>query len=99
MSKPMFSVTHTPIFVGSYLRNTGFGSRIMVVTKIKPNKHGILMATAITYGSTNKGNFKPAKRHKSVTGVISKCYICSNKCIVAVLGTNTWWHYQHVVRN
>lgn len=96
MQAPMFSKSHKPIFVGSYLRNTGCGNRIHVVSAIKGN-----VVTLVTYGSTNKGNFKPAKRHRFITGTLSKCYTgnCSTNCIVSVQGTMVNWWYTHVIRN
>ncbi len=94
MKTPMFSKSHAPLFVGSYLRNTGAGCRISVVTKINKG-----VVTAITYGHTNKGKFQLAKRHKVITGTLGNCGTnhCSNQCVFHS-NTKQGWTYTHVTK-
>ena len=100
MFNPMFSIVHKPLFVGSYLRNTGCGNRIMVVTSIIGD-----VITAMSYGNTNKGNFKLSKRHKVITGTSTRCGGLGRpkcKCLFVTNGKPPYgqgWYYTHVVRN
>jgi len=91
----MCKINHTAVKVGSIVRSSGFGSRLMVVTAINNNN-----VTLKTFGRTLHGKFIPAVKPRTIKGTINaygpKNMYKGHTSVVAVAGTFTYWYYQHV---
>lgn len=91
--------TNAPLQVGSLVRNTGFGSRLLVVTAINGEE-----VTAQSFGRTYHGDFKRSTRPVELRGRVYdygtetgfRVYHRVTKTGLKIIGWNSW-DYMHVV--
>ena len=88
----MFNKTAAPLQVGSFLRNTHFGSRIMVVTTVVGNR-----VFFKSYGRTYYGEFKGAGKIVKRVGMHEGRGMVTVRHIAGT-GRITHGSYQHVVK-
>lgn len=100
-SNPLFSINHADLTVGSLVRSTGAGSRIMQVVDITDN-----VATLRSYGHTVRGVWHPAKRFKTAKGPLAKCpkhgvyqYVATVPNYSFGPNSHNRYGYYHVVQN
>ena len=94
--QPMFKRSHSSIGVGDYLRNTGNGAYLLLVTK--RTKEAI---TAVTAGHTGgRLTWHPPKRPRTTQLKLNANCRCKNRCRAVSLNKYLYgkgWEYDRVV--